>query len=203
MSVKFNVSLVNVIKSLMESFLFSAVQCIVFKEYLTEENSCFVILSTYLNERLCRHCKFPDECPFPGLGGRSLKPGCSFNFSAVKRSAHLKGVHLGRGALSDNYGKWLWVWIPLLLLRLQISCLFRTSSFLTFTLREKCQKKGVFSGPYIPAFGLNTERYSLSLRVQSECRKIRTRKNSVSGHFSRSFRELWNVESLWNAYVTW
>ena len=44
----------------------------------------------------------------------------------------------------------------------------------------------VFSGPYFPAFGLKTERYSVSLRIQSECRKIRTRKNSVSGHFSSS-----------------
>ena len=33
-----------------------------------------------------------------------------------------------------------------------------------------------FSGPYFPAFGLNTERYSVSLRIQSECGKIRTRK---------------------------
>ena len=26
-------------------------------------------------------------------------------------------------------------------------------------------KKGVFSGPYFPAFGLNTERYGVSLRI--------------------------------------
>ena len=32
-----------------------------------------------------------------------------------------------------------------------------------------------YSGPYFPAFGLNTERYSGSLRIQSECGKIRTR----------------------------
>ena len=32
-----------------------------------------------------------------------------------------------------------------------------------------------FSGPYFPAFGLNTERYSVSFRIQSEYRKIRTR----------------------------
>ena len=43
----------------------------------------------------------------------------------------------------------------------------------------------VFSGPYFPAFGLNTERYGVSPRIQSECRKILTRKNSVFGH-SRS-----------------
>ena len=47
-------------------------------------------------------------------------------------------------------------------------------------------KYGVFSGPYFPAFGLNTERYFVSLRIQSECRKIRTRKNSIFGHFSGS-----------------
>ena len=40
-------------------------------------------------------------------------------------------------------------------------------------------KYGVFSSPYFPSFGLNTERYGVSLRIQSECRKIRTRKNSV------------------------
>ena len=32
-----------------------------------------------------------------------------------------------------------------------------------------------YSGPYFPAFGLNTERYGVSLRIQSECEKIRTR----------------------------
>ena len=47
-------------------------------------------------------------------------------------------------------------------------------------------KYGVFSDPYFPAFGLNTERYFVSLRIQSECGKIRTRKNSVFGHFSPS-----------------
>ena len=32
-----------------------------------------------------------------------------------------------------------------------------------------------YSRPYFPSFGLNTERYSVSLRIQSECGKIRTR----------------------------
>ena len=32
------------------------------------------------------------------------------------------------------------------------------------------------SGPYFPAFGLNAERYGLSLRIQSECGKMWTRK---------------------------
>ena len=50
----------------------------------------------------------------------------------------------------------------------------------------KVFKYGVFSSLYFPVFGLNMERYSVSLRIQSECGKIRTRKNSVFGQFSRS-----------------
>ena len=50
----------------------------------------------------------------------------------------------------------------------------------------KVSKRGVFSGPYFPAFGPNTEGYGVSLCIQSECGKIRTGKNSVFGHFSRS-----------------
>ena len=51
-------------------------------------------------------------------------------------------------------------------------------------LRKKCSNTRSNS----PAFRLNTESYSVSLRIQSECGKIRTRKNSVFGHFSRSER---------------
>ena len=50
-------------------------------------------------------------------------------------------------------------------------------------LREEVCKYGVFSGPYFPVFGLNTDIYGVNLRIQSEYRKIRTRKNSVFGHF--------------------
>ena len=52
----------------------------------------------------------------------------------------------------------------------------------------KMPKYGVFSGPYFSSFGLNTERYFVSLRIQSECGKIRTRKNFVFGHISHSGR---------------
>ena len=41
----------------------------------------------------------------------------------------------------------------------------------------------VISGPYFPAFGLNTKRYFVSLHIQSECKKMRTRNNSIFGHF--------------------
>ena len=50
----------------------------------------------------------------------------------------------------------------------------------------KVSKYGFFSGPYFLTFALNTERYSVSLRIQSECVKIQTRKSSVFGQFSRS-----------------
>ena len=46
----------------------------------------------------------------------------------------------------------------------------------------KSGRIGSFSGPYFPAFGLNTERYGVSLRIQSKFGKIRTRKKSEYGH---------------------
>ena len=47
-------------------------------------------------------------------------------------------------------------------------------------------KYGVISDPCFTVFGLNTEIYSINLRIQFEYRKIQTRNNSVFGHFSRS-----------------
>ena len=47
-------------------------------------------------------------------------------------------------------------------------------------------KYGVFSGTYFPVFELNTEIYGVNLRIQFECRKRQTRKNSAFGHFLRS-----------------
>ena len=44
---------------------------------------------------------------------------------------------------------------------------------------REVSKYGVFSGPYFPVFGLNTDIYKENFRIQSECRKIRTRNNSV------------------------
>ena len=52
----------------------------------------------------------------------------------------------------------------------------------------KVSKYGVFSAPYFLAFGLNTEKYEISLHIQSECGKIRTTKNFVFAHFSRSVK---------------
>ena len=54
-----------------------------------------------------------------------------------------------------------------------------------------------FFGPYFPSFGLNTERYGVSLGIHSECGKKRTRKNSVFGHFSPTSV----IHLLWCRYL--
>ena len=50
----------------------------------------------------------------------------------------------------------------------------------------KVSKYGDFSGPYFPVFGLSTEIYGVNLRIQSDSRKIGTKKKSLFGPFSRS-----------------
>ena len=54
-------------------------------------------------------------------------------------------------------------------------------------MNKECKKNVClrsFSGPNFPAFGLNMEIYFVNLRIQSKCRKIRTRKteNTDSSH---------------------
>ena len=72
----------------------------------------------------------------------------------------------------------------------------------------KVSKYGVFSGPYFPAFTLNTKRCFISLRIQSKCRKTGTRKNSVFGHISHSAGIFWTdkiliVWSFWSVNLVW
>ena len=50
-------------------------------------------------------------------------------------------------------------------------------------------KCGVFFGRYFSSFGLDTEIYTVNICIESECGKIRTRKNSVFGQFSRSVKD--------------
>ena len=54
--------------------------------------------------------------------------------------------------------------------------------FFSFSTVWKVSRYGVFPGLYFPVFGLDT---FVNLRVLSEYRKIRTRKNSVFGRVSR------------------
>ena len=49
----------------------------------------------------------------------------------------------------------------------------------------KVSKYEFISGPYFPVFGLNTEIYGINIHIHPYS-KIRTRNNSVFGHFSRS-----------------
>ena len=63
---------------------------------------------------------------------------------------------------------------------------FATGAFNFTNIARKVSKYGFFSGPHFPVFGQNMQIYGVNLRIQSEQRKIRTRKNSVSGHFSHS-----------------
>ena len=59
----------------------------------------------------------------------------------------------------------------------------------------------IFSDPYFSAFGLNTEIYSVNLRIQSQCGKIRARKKSLFGHFSCSVAL--NLTQLLSASLTY
>ena len=49
-----------------------------------------------------------------------------------------------------------------------------------------------YSGPHFPEFGLNRKRYSVSLRIQSECGKMRTR-------ITPSTHTFYAVMIKWNA----
>ena len=73
---------------------------------------------------------------------------------------------------------------------------------LRLSLREKFPNTEFFLVRIFRVFGLNTEICGVNLRNESECRKMRTRKNSLFGHLSRSVSCLdlfsWNVEN-WEA----
>ena len=56
-----------------------------------------------------------------------------------------------------------------------------------------------FSSPYFPAFGLNTERYKISLHTESKCGKIRTRKTPNTDTFHAV--DYNNVRSFCNRFV--
>ena len=64
-----------------------------------------------------------------------------------------------------------------------------------------------FSGPYFPAFRLNTERFGVSFPIQSKCGEIRTRKTLSTDTFSRSvyfyLKKCLRVMVFENAILIW
>ena len=54
-----------------------------------------------------------------------------------------------------------------------------------------------FSGPYFPAFGLNMERYYVSLRTQSECGKMRISKTPNTDTFHAAFVYMYVLFNMW------
>ena len=78
----------------------------------------------------------------------------------------------------------------------------------TATQCVKSVRNRSLSGMYFPAFGLNTERYSGSLRIQSKCGKIRNKKLRIRTLFSSAayrilirFLQLWNSECCRYFYI--
>ena len=70
--------------------------------------------------------------------------------------------------------------------------------FIGVSPRNPCVKSvriRSYSGPHFPAFGLNTERYKVSLRIQSECGKIRTR-------ITPNTDTVYPVFSFWETYTS-
>ena len=53
-----------------------------------------------------------------------------------------------------------------------------------------------FSGPYFPAFGQNTEKYGVSVRIESEDGKIRFRKTPNTDNFQAV--EMVRLLSMWS-----
>ena len=58
---------------------------------------------------------------------------------------------------------------------------YLVNKYQTHCVKSVCIRS--FSSPYFPSFGLNTERYSLSLRIQSKCTKIRAKKTPNTDTF--------------------
>ena len=61
----------------------------------------------------------------------------------------------------------------------------------------------IYPGPHFPAFGQNTDRYSVSLRIQSKCGKMRTRITPNTGTFHAWFKERARERESLILFETW
>ena len=69
--------------------------------------------------------------------------------------------------------------------------IFQTLIYFSWVITFHCVKTvriRSFSGPYFPAFWLNTKWYGVSLRIQSKCGKMWTRKTPNTDTFHAVFR---------------
>ena len=64
-------------------------------------------------------------------------------------------------------------------------------------------KYWVFSDPYFHAFGLNTKIYSVNLWIQSEYKKLRSRKTSLFGKFSSSVFVIFSFACQYSLQCYW
>ena len=90
-------------------------------------------------------------------------------------------------------------------IKISVPCCLPVEKFVLLTLRKRCPYSELFWSaffPHFPAFGLNTERYSLSLRIQSECGNNADQNNSEYGLFLRSVKWLLPYIHL-VVYIRW
>ena len=111
------------------------------------------------------------------MGARILRDAKVFY---GKRTAHL--IFVSHFRLTERLFKLLTA-IHLLTAFSKISIL---DVWQIFLLRENVRIRS-FSGPYFPAFGLNIERFGVSLRIQSQCGKMQTRKTPNRNTFHAVF----------------
>ena len=99
---------------------------------------------------------------------------------------------------NDIFKVWLEFRIPLFIFVYHICITLAIWTNLVLPKRYtawKVSKYGFFSGPYFATFALNMERYSVSLRIQSKCGKIRTSTfHAVGVKENITIRKKWNVK---------
>ena len=77
-----------------------------------------------------------------------------------------------------------------------------TSPYLQITLRENISSYGILFGHYFIVLGLNTEIYTVNLRIQSKYGKTLTRKNYAFEDFSHSLKNMITESMQFVSYLS-
>ena len=77
-----------------------------------------------------------------------------------------------------------------------------TSPYLQITLRENISSYGILFGHYFVVLGLNTEIYTVNLRIQSKYGKTLTRKNYAFEDFSHSLKNMITESMQFVSYLS-